>query len=271
MGPGETRKTMTLYITTTDWGFGSEVMTNHTCQSIVSMAVGPMRVGGLGRRRVTMTYRRTHRRGPKAAGRARSSRNRQGRKNKKSHGPTSITKKAANKTGLYTAQEIQIMTANYNDLYNEGGEGYVPRGYRRNSTTKHKVSSASNNCRAGRQIPAEGEKTMTHHYAIQHTDFSRNDSDEKIRDWKTARVYRFSTRAERDAFCADSDNNDVINAKRANYIGYVDADNTILAEDTIRAARIAAGLTQKQLGEAAGLEHHRTAVCRIVGGRTRPV
>ena len=95
---------------------------------------------------------------------------------------------------------------------------------------------------------------MKQHYAIQHTDFSRNDSDEKIRDWKTARVYRFSTRAERDAFCADSDNNDVINAKRANYIGYVDADNTILAEDTIRAARIAAGLTQKQLGEAAGLE-----------------
>ena len=75
---------------------------------------------------------------------------------------------------------------------------------------------------------------MTHYYAIQHTSFSRNDSDEKIRDWKTATVYRFSSRAERDAFCADSDNHDIINAKRAAYIGYVNADDTILSCDTLQ-------------------------------------
>ena len=37
-----------------------------------------------------------------------------------------IIEKAAKQDRLYTGAEIQIMTANYNDLYNEGGEGYVP-------------------------------------------------------------------------------------------------------------------------------------------------
>ena len=37
-----------------------------------------------------------------------------------------IIEKAAKQDRLYTDEEIQIMTANYNDLYNEGGEGYVP-------------------------------------------------------------------------------------------------------------------------------------------------
>ena len=37
-----------------------------------------------------------------------------------------IIAKAAKQDRLYTDAEIRIMTANYNDLYNEGGEGYVP-------------------------------------------------------------------------------------------------------------------------------------------------
>lgn len=63
---------------------------------------------------------------------------------------------------------------------------------------------------------------MKHYYAIAHTMFSWNDSDEKIRDWKTATVYRFDSEKERDGFCAGEMNHHPINAKRANYIGWVD-------------------------------------------------
>ena len=37
-----------------------------------------------------------------------------------------IIAKVAHQNRLYTDAEIQIMASNYNDLYNEGGEGYVP-------------------------------------------------------------------------------------------------------------------------------------------------
>lgn len=37
-----------------------------------------------------------------------------------------IIEKAAKQDRLYDDAEIKIMTSNYNDLYNDGGEGYVP-------------------------------------------------------------------------------------------------------------------------------------------------
>lgn len=63
---------------------------------------------------------------------------------------------------------------------------------------------------------------MKHYYAIAHTSHSWNDSDEKIRDWKTATVYRFNTKQARDEFCEGEQYHHHIDAKRANYIGWTD-------------------------------------------------
>lgn len=65
---------------------------------------------------------------------------------------------------------------------------------------------------------------MKHYYAIAHTSFSMNDSDEKIKEWNTATVYRFTTKTARDNFVAESAYNYTISAKRALYIGAVDCD-----------------------------------------------
>ena len=39
-------------------------------------------------------------------------------------------------------------------------------------------------------------------YAIEHTEWSLNDSAEKIREWCTAEVLAFTSKRKRDAFCS---------------------------------------------------------------------
>lgn len=63
---------------------------------------------------------------------------------------------------------------------------------------------------------------MRKYYGIRKTDWSWNDSDEKIRDWGTAQVFVFDSKKERDAWCDESHYNMPITAKRAKYIGFTE-------------------------------------------------
>ena len=63
---------------------------------------------------------------------------------------------------------------------------------------------------------------MEYYYAIEYTNFSMNDSDEKVKEWGTATVFRFESESVRDNYVADSGYRFNCSEKRANYIGYTD-------------------------------------------------
>lgn len=63
----------------------------------------------------------------------------------------------------------------------------------------------------------------THFFAaMYHSDFDLDSSDEKIKEWGRATVYRFPSKAERDDFCTGNHLNRPISRERAYYIGWED-------------------------------------------------
>lgn len=57
------------------------------------------------------------------------------------------------------------------------------------------------------------------YYGIKHTDFSINQTAECIRKWGTAYIYRFDSKADRDAWCDESFYNWPCSAAYARKIG----------------------------------------------------